>query len=485
MTPHFNTEETLAELIVPEHASIRDVLDRINQNGRGLAFVVGRDGRFQGLATDGDVRRALLGGARMDDGVGRCLNRACVTVPQGTPVDQILRLMDARVHCVPVLDGDGRVVDFAAFEQVYRLPVAEPSLLGRELEYVTDCIATNWISSKGKYVDRFEADFARLAGTRFALSTSNGTTALHLALASLGVGPGDEVIVPDLTFIATANAVTYCGAKAVLVDVDPETWTIDPAALRAAVTPRTRGVVPVHLYGHPADMDAVAEVAKAAGLFVLEDCAEALGARYRGRPVGALGTAGCFSFYGNKTLTTGEGGMFVTNDEALHRKARMLRDHGMALERRYFHPLVGFNYRLTNLQAAVGVAQLERIEEIFARKERIDALYREHLDGIAGLRMPPRAAWAEPVCWLFSVLVDEPFGLARDAVIERLEARQIGCRPLFHPLHEQPPYREAGRFPESERLARRGLSLPSAVTLPDRAVEFVCKVIRELSGKAP
>lgn len=473
----------LDELIVPAEATVRDVLNRINENGRGIVFAVDGGGRFVGLVTDGDIRRALLKGARMESPAGEWLNRNSVTAAQGTPLEMILRLLDERVRCIPILDADHRPVDFAALDQNYHLPVAEPSLTGRELEYVTDCIATNWISSRGKYVDRFESEFAALCDARFAISTSNGTTALHLALAALGVGPGDEVIVPDLTFIATANAVTFCGAKAVLVDIDPWTWTMSPAAVEAAVTPRTRGLIPVHLYGHPADMGALGAIAERHGLFLLEDCAEALGARYRGRIVGAIGTAGCFSFYGNKTLTTGEGGMVVTNDAEIAQRARLLRDHGMSPERRYVHPVVGFNYRLTNLQAAVGVAQLERIDEIFARKRRLDATYRRSLSRVPGLALPPRADWAEPVCWLFSLLLEQTFPLSRDTLLAALEQRQIGCRPLFHPLHMQPPYLDHRPFPVAEDVARRGLSLPSAVTLPDRSIEHVCAVIAELAGR--
>ena len=481
---NFHSGDTLRELLVSADASIREALDRIDANGRGIVFALDADGRLVGLATDGDVRRALLAGAVITDRLERCLNRQCVTASSDMNAQQVLALMDERVHCVPIVDAAGRPVDFALFEQAYRVPVAEPSLGGRELEYVSDCIATNWISSKGKYVDRFEAGFAALCGTRFALSTSNGTTALHLALAALGIGPGDEVIVPDLTFIASANAVTYCGATAVLVDVDPETWTIDADAAAAAVTPRTRGIMAVHLYGHPSNMRALGALAARSGLFVLEDCAEALGARCDGRIVGGLGTAGCFSFYGNKTLTTGEGGMLVTDDEALATRARMLRDHGMAPDRRYFHPVVGFNYRLTNLQAAVGLAQLERIDAIFARKEHIAALYAAHLEDVPGIRLPPRAAWATPVCWLFSILLEDAFGLQRDDVVAKLEAAGVGCRPLFHPLHEQPPYRSAAAFPVSASLSRRGLSLPSAVDLPDRVVEYVSQRLRNLAQTA-
>lgn len=438
------------------------------------------EGKFAGLLTDGDARRALLKGARLEDAVGAWLNRHCVIARQGAGREELLRLMDYRVRYVPIVDGDGRLVDFAAFEQLCRIPVAEPDLAGRELEYVAECIATGWISSQGKYVNRFEKEFAELCGVGHALATSSGTTALHLALATLGIGPGDEVIVPDLTFIATANAVTYCGARPVSVDVHAATWTMDPAAVEAALTPRTKGLVPVHLYGHPADMDPLLALAERRGLFVVEDCAEALGARYRSRMVGSLGTLACFSFYGNKTLTTGEGGMLVGDSEPLMRRARVLRDHGMSPERRYFHSEVGFNYRLTNLQAAVGVAQLERAASIFARKTEIDRRYREGLANVPGLTLPPRAAWAEPVCWLFTVLVDEQRARrTRDELLAYLEKKQIGSRTLFHPIHEQPPYRQQGRFAVSERLSRTGLSLPSAITLEEKAVDYVCETIRQ------
>jgi perosamine synthetase len=475
----FNTAEELETLLIDDGASIRDVLRTIDANGRGLALVVDADRSLRGIITDGDARRGLLRGLSLEEGAGACLNREFVAAPEGASREELLKLMDYRIRCVPILDSRRRPVDFVALEQIYQVPVAEPQLAGRELEYVTECITTNWISSQGKYVDRFEREFAVFVGTRYALATSSGTTALHLALAALGLGPGDEVIVPDLTFIATANAVAYCGATAVLADVDPVTWTLSPSAVESVVTERTKGILPVHLYGHPADMAPLRGIAERHGLFLLEDCAEALGARYRGEMVGQIGEAGCFSFYGNKTLTTGEGGMVVTNDEVLYRRAKVLRDHGMSPDRRYWHPLVGFNYRLTNLQAAVGVAQLERIDTILALKANIDRQYRTHLSGIPGLVMPAAESWADPVCWLFSMRVDSRAGgLTRDELLGLMQRQQIGCRPVFYPLHEQPPYFQAQSFPASEEIARSGISLPSAVTLTDRAVEYVSRTIR-------
>jgi perosamine synthetase len=257
-----------------------------------------------------------------------------------------------------------------------RIPVFAPWIAASAQRYVADCLATGWISSAGSYVRRFERDFGKLCAADHALATSNGTAALHLALAARGIGPGDEVIVPALTFIATANAVTYTGARTVLADVTAETWTLDPADVVRRLTPRTRAIVAVHLYGHPADMDALAAIARERGLLLVEDAAEAHGARYKDRPVGTLGDIGCFSFYGNKIISTGEGGMVVTNDERLAQRATVLRDHAMEPGARYVHNEVGFNYRMTNLQAAVGCAQVEEFETVLARKHAIAARYR-------------------------------------------------------------------------------------------------------------
>lgn len=362
------------------------------------------------------------------------------------------------------------------------IPVFAPWLSGNARRYVLDCLDTGWISSLGEYVGRFEREFARFSETQHAVATSNGTTALHLALATLGVGPGDEVLVPDLTFVATANVVRYTGAAPVLVDADPTTWTLDPADAGRRVTARTRAIIPVHLYGHPADMDPILEMARAHGLWVVEDAAEAHGARYQGRRVGALGHIGAFSFYGNKIITTGEGGMLVTNDAVLAQRAAFLRDHAMDPHRRYYHPEVGFNYRMTNIQAAIGCAQLEQVEAILDRRKAIAAAYEAGLVGIPGLGLPPSESWAQNVYWMYSVLVGPAFGCDRDAVREGLRARGVDSRPFFVPLHDLPPYRaEAAAFPVAARLSRTGINLPSGTGLTLDEIATVCRALRELA----
>jgi perosamine synthetase len=364
------------------------------------------------------------------------------------------------------------------------IPVFTPWLPESARSYVLDCVDSGWISSLGKYVPRFEEELARFCGARHAVATANGTVALHLALAVLGVGPGDEVLVPDLTFVATANAVRYTGAMPVLVEVDARTWGIDPEDARRKLTPKTRAILPVHLYGRPVDLDPLLALAAEHGLDVVEDAAEAHGACYKGRRVGALGRIGAFSFYGNKIFTTGEGGAVVTNDPRLAARAAFLRDHAMDPERRYYHPEIGFNYRMTNIQAALGCSQLEHAEEILRRRRTIAAAYDAGLAGIPGLAQPVPMPWEESICWMYSVLVEPAFGLDRDRVAAGLRARGVDSRPFFVPLHELPPYRSAELFPVASALARQGINLPSGTALTAAEIATVCQALRELANAA-
>jgi perosamine synthetase len=362
------------------------------------------------------------------------------------------------------------------------IPVYEPDLSGNELKYVIDCIETGWISSLGKYINLFEDAFAQFCGVEHAVAVSNGTAALHLALLLKDIGPGDEVIVPTLTFVATANAVRYTGARPVFVDSDPATWTIDPARIEEKISSLTKAVIPVHLYGHPADMDPIMELADKYDLFVIEDAAEAHGAEYKGEKVGGLGHVGCFSFYGNKIVTTGEGGMLTTNNSDLAEKARFLKDHGMSSERRYWHPKIGYNYRMTNIQAAIGLAQLERINEIIERKLIIADLYKRRLEDVLSLELHPQSDWARNVFWMFSILVKDGLPCTRDELISALRERDIDTRPFFIPIHFQPPYREDGNsFPVAEDVGRRGINLPSYPKLRETDLRRICDCIKKIA----
>lgn len=363
------------------------------------------------------------------------------------------------------------------------LPVAEPDLGPLEEKYVLDALRSGWVSSIGAYIQKFEAEFAAFCGVKHAIAVSNGTVAIHLALVAARVGPGDEVIVPALTFVATAAAVRHAGAEPVFVDSEPEIGTMDPRAVEKAMSPKTKAILPVHLYGHPADMDPILEIARARKLVVIEDAAEAHGAKYKGRVVGSMGQMGTYSFYGNKILTTGEGGAVVTNDDAIAARLRFLKDHAMDPKRRYWHPEVGYNYRMTNLQAAMGCAQLERFQELCAKRQCVVDLYRGAFKG-SGLKINPFKSWAEPVPWLVCALLPEGTTRARrDDLMAKLKTSKIDSRPYFHLLCEMPPYASCRRvgadggaaFPVAEDLSARGMNLPSITRLSPEEVTRIAE----------
>ncbi len=365
------------------------------------------------------------------------------------------------------------------------IPVAAPDLGGNEERYAVEAIRSSWISSTGPYIQRFEAEWARLCESETALAVANGTVALHLALLALGAGPGDEVIVPSLTYVATANTVRYVGAEPVFVDVDPATWCLDPALLERSITPRTRGLIAVHLYGHPADMDAIDAIARRHGLWVVEDAAEAHLARYKDRAAGSLGTISTFSFYGNKMFTAGEGGAVTVSSPDLAARMRLLRGQGMDPERRYFFPIVGYNFRLTNLACAILCAQIERRDEITARRRQVYRWYEEALDGVPGIGLQPVAPWASPAPWLFCVTVEAAeYGRSRDELATLLSEAGIDTRPFFVPLHTLPPYQEESarrgdELPHTERLAASGLNLPTFGALTEGQVARIAGAIRK------
>lgn len=362
------------------------------------------------------------------------------------------------------------------------IPVAAPMLVGNEKAYVMDCLDSTWISSNGKYIERFESAFANFCGVKHAATCSNGTTALHLALMALGVKRGDEVIVPTLTFVATANAVVYCGARPVFVDSEPETWNLDPGQIEALITPRTKGIIVVPLYGHPVDMDPIMSIAQRRGLFVLEDAAEAHGAEYKGRRVGAIGDVATFSFFGNKIVTTGEGGMVITNDDALANKVRQLKGQGVDPNRRYWFPTIGYNYRMTNVAAAIGLAQLEKVAWHIERRREVANWYYARLRGVPSLTLPAEKEWARNVYWMFSVVLGDKVRSSRDEVMARLLEQGIETRPIFYPMHILPPYRRSAkgqRFPVADRVSSRGMSLPTWAGLKEEDVEFVCEALKK------
>ncbi len=370
------------------------------------------------------------------------------------------------------------------------IPVASVVLAGNEKRYVNECLDTTWISSIGSFIDRFERSFAELSEVPHAVSCSNGTVALHLALLGLEIGPGDEVLVPSLTYVATANSVRYCGAEPVFVDSDRRTWNLDPEDLRQKITPRTKAIVAVHLYGKPAPMEEIGAIAREHGLKVVEDAAEAIGATYRGRPMGSFSDVAAFSFFGNKVITCGEGGMVTTADADLGRKIRQLKGQGQDFERRYWFPVVGYNYRMTNVQAAIGLAQLEQLTAFLAARDQIAAWYHEELAGRRGLTLAAADPAERAVCWLYSLVLEELDEAGRDGVMAAMRRAGVDSRPFFYPCHTLPPYQSErlAACPEAEWLGARGLSLPTWVGMTRehvrRVVEALLAAVESAGAKA-
>ena len=464
----------LDKLRCPSSASLQEALEVINANAKRLAFIVDEHNTLIGVLTDGDIRRVLLNGITLDAPAADYANRDCVKASVGEDVLQLMEKVDERVTIVPILDDAGRLVDYFQYENRVHVPVAAPNLQGNEFKYLVDAFLSTWISSSGSYITRFEKEFSSFCECEHGVAVSNGTVALHLALVALGVKEGDEVIVPDLTFAATINAVLHAGATPVIVDVEETSWCIDPKEIEKAITEKTKAIIPVHIYGQPCDMDAIMDIAKQHNLFVVEDCAEAHGATYKGKKVGSFGDISTFSFYGNKIITTGEGGMCVTNSDALDERMRVLRDHGMSKQKRYWHNEVGFNYRMTNLQAAIGVAQLERIEEIIADRAAIEKQYMDLLKEFDFISFQNDVSERKRIVWLASALVEN---VHRDILLEKLKEVKIDARPFFYPLSDMPIYKPyVFSSKTSCRLSAKGLSFPTSSKLTDAVSSRVYEV---------
>jgi perosamine synthetase len=366
------------------------------------------------------------------------------------------------------------------------IPVNEPLLNGNEKQYLLECIETGWISSEGPFVRQFEERFSARVGRRHAIAVTNGTAALDASIEVLGIGPGDEVILPTFTIISCISQIVRAGARPVLVDSDPVTWNLDVGQIEARITPRTQAIMAAHLYGLPVDMEPVLDICARYGLKLIEDAAEVIGQSYRGRPCGSFGDISTFSFYPNKHITTGEGGMITTDDDRLAEDCRGLRNLCFQPDKRFVHERLGWNLRMTNMQAALGLAQLERLDAFVARKRAMGARYNELLKDLSGVQRPlPCTDYAENIYWVYGLVLDDALDLDAEGAMRRLAAKGIGCRPFFWPMHEQPVLRRMGffqgeRYPVAERLARRGFYLPSGLALTTEQQERVAVALEEI-----
>lgn len=467
---------SIENLTVSTEYTLKKVLRKIDNYGKGIAFVVDEEKKIQGIITDGDLRRAILEGYKLSETVEKVMNQNFVYLNYNATNNEILSHLNDKIKIIPLVNDENELVDYASIKKLHRIPIASPLLDGNELSYVSDCIQTNWISSQGKYVKQFEETFERIHEGYTALAVSNGTVALHLALETLGIGEGDEVLVPNLTFAASVNAILYTGAKPILIDIDPETWNINPNLAKQSITRNTKAIMPVHLYGQPCDMDSICELALEHELYIIEDTAEALGSKLNGKPLGTFGDAATFSFFGNKTITTGEGGMVLFKNKKLAELASTLRDHGMDKKRKYWHNKVGYNYRMTNLQAAVGVAQMERLDELVKCKREISQKYDELFSEYDCIQLPKKFDKAVNSYWLYTFLIKESAPFTRDELIEYLKMNSIETRPVFYPIAEMPPYikcKTSDKLDISKMVARQGISLPNSPNLTELEIKHI------------
>lgn len=466
-------------MVCSYRATIKEAMVCIENNFKGIVFLADDSFRIVGVLTDGDIRRLLINGCGMNDTVGEHMRKKFVYATVNDNPKDIAKKFDSGVKVIPIVDDTMKLVNYAEYNKNMHIALAQPHLTGNEYKYLIDAFLSTWISSAGKYITQFEESFSDYCGVKFGVAVSNGTTALHLALAALEIGEGDEVIVPDITFAATINAVIYTGATPVIVDIEEDSWCIDPDEIEKAITSKTKAIIPVHIYGQPCDMGRICDIAIKNNLYIVEDCAEAHGAAWNGQKVGSFGTISCFSFFGNKVITTGEGGMCITNDEQLNEKMRILRDHGMSKSRRYYHEILGFNYRMTNLQAAIGVAQVERIEDILEWRFKLEGKYREELsknDSIVMQKnnLPDRYK----IPWLVSVLVEED---RRDGILKKLKENGIDARGFFIPLSEMNVYKEYAKdCRNSRRISRMGINLPTTYEIRDKDIKKIVELIESV-----
>lgn len=363
---------------------------------------------------------------------------------------------------------------------------ASPALIGNEKKYVLDCISSNWISSNGKYIDKFEEKFAKYHGAKYAVSCNSGTAALHIALLALDVKKGDEVITTALTYVATINAINYCGAKAVLVDVEPDTWCIDVNSIEKSITPKTKGIIVVHLFGQPVDMSKVMKIAKKHNLFVVEDNAQGLGAKYKNKLTGTFGNMSTFSFFGSKLITTGEGGIVLTNNKLLADRARLFKGQGQEPGNRYWFPVIGYNYRMTNIEAAIGLAQLEKINLHIKNRIKIAKMYLRELKNIDSIMLPVEKENSKCTFWMFNIYLKNEIKENRDKIISELIKNNIEARYIPYPLNTLPPYRDVYRgqnYPNAYKISQRSITLPTHENLSQKDIKYISDCLKEILSK--
>ena len=470
-------------LFVELPIDFKEALKTIEINGLGIIFFIDSNKKLIGSFSDGDSRRVILKETSLPKMIEKnsdFYNKKPHYLPFDCQISEIWTLFHHNIKCVPLVDKDMNVVDFSTSSRVRKFPILQPDIGDEEINNLLECANTGWISSQGRFIKEFEVDFSGYLNGGHAVAVSSGTAALQLGMLALDIGANDEVIVPNFTFGASINAIIHVGAIPVLVDVDPDTWTLSLKAIEAAINKNTKAIMPVHLYGQSAHIDEINKIAKNNNLHIVEDCAEALGGTYKKRLIGRDGDATCFSFFANKLITTGEGGMVVFKDKKTADKAKIMRDHGMSPQKKYWHEFAGVNFRMTNMQASIGVAQLKKINNFLLKRKNVFQRYDKHFKSNSQLLLLPKNSWSENSYWLYTLVVSEFTEKKRDKLLKALSDRGIDARPGFYPLHKMPPYQKYSNgsdYPISSFLGTSTINLPSSPGLTSDEIDHIAQIV--------
>jgi len=469
--------DNLKYMTISPSSSIKKAMISISKNLTGSIFITQKK-KVLGIVTDGDIRKRLIKNSSLDTQIKFLMTKNFISINDFETKSNIFKITEKfghKIRVFPVINKNNELIDFI-FDKKIRIPIYKPSLEGNEKKYLLECISDNWISSGGYFVLEFEKKFSQIHSGINSLAVTSGTTAIHLALVSLGIGKGDEVIVPNLTFAAVINAVLYTGARPIIVDVDKHKWTIDCNEIEKNISKKTKAIIPVHIFGNPCPMEKIIKIAKKNKIYVIEDCAEAIGSKYQQKRVGVGADCATFSFFGNKTITTGEGGMILFKDPKIYSVAKKLRDHGMSEKKKYYHEKIGYNYRMTNMQAAIGLAQLERLGEIVKSKIKIAKVYKKEFNKNLNLNFQKDEVKSLNTFWAIALLIKNSKFNYKNCE-EELNNKGIEVRNFFYPLNQQKIYKKFANKKNyvTDNFVNKGILLPTFPSLSHSNIKYICK----------
>lgn len=480
-------DNKIETILLQENDTIKEAMEHINEGGMGIALIVAKNRKLLGVATDGDIRRALLSGKKLNSPIKNIMATNPVTASQATPATELLEIMvEKGIQQIPIVNTRSNVVDIVLLRDLKSIPLSNPDITHKEIEIINKVLSTPFLSI-GPKVKEFEKEVARYIGTKYAVAVNSGTSALHLCIRSLDIKDGDEVITTPFSFIASSNSILFERAKPVFVDIDEKTLCIDANKIEENINPKTKAILPVHIFGHPCQMDKIIAIARRYNLAVIEDACEALGTEYRGKKVGSFGEVGAFAFYPNKQITTGEGGMIVTDSEEIASSCESMRNQGRDKDDSWLcHRRLGYNYRMSELSAALGVAQMDRIEEILEKRQKVADLYNDAAGKMHGVKIPFVAPNVKMSWFVYVIRLDQKsFSRAdRDGILQELKRKGIDCRDYFPPIHLEPLYVEMfgykpGAFPVSEMVSGLTIAVPFYNNLSKKQIEHICASLED------